>query len=57
MQRAPSEQTEQEVAATPLLDEVETGEGRSNVDAGCNHGNDERVAKAGILEEGGTIVD
>jgi hypothetical protein len=48
---------EQEVAATPLLNQVETRESGSNVDAGCDHGNDEGVAETSVLEEGSTIVN
>jgi hypothetical protein len=46
---------EEEVAATPLLDEVETGEGRANIDSGRDHSDGEGVAKAGILEERGSV--
>jgi hypothetical protein len=48
---------EQEVAATPLLNEVETGKGGSDVDTGCDHGNDEGVAETSVLEERSTVVN
>ena len=47
----------EKVAATPLLDKVETGEGRGDVDAGSNHGDDEGVVDAGVLEEGCSVVE
>jgi hypothetical protein len=48
---------EEEVTATPLLHQVKTRESRGNVDAGCNHSDDEGVRETGVLEEGSTIVN
>lgn len=48
---------EQQVTAAPLLNEVQTGEGRSNIDRGSNHADDEGLAETSALEERGTIVN
>lgn len=48
---------EQEVAATPLLDEVEAREGGSDVDSRCDHADSEGVAETGVLEERSSIVE
>lgn len=48
---------EEQVAATPLLDEVETWEGGSDVDAGGDEADDEGVLEAGVLEELWAVVE
>lgn len=48
---------EQKVAATPSLDEVETGKGGTDVDAGRDHGDDEWLGETRTLEVGGTVVE
>ena len=48
---------EEEVAATPLLDEVETGDGGGDVDAGGNHADDKGVLDTRVLEEGCSVVE
>ena len=48
---------QKETATTPLLDEVKTREGRCNVDAGSDHGDDEGVLDARVQEERCTVVD
>jgi hypothetical protein len=48
---------EQKLAATPLLDEPQTGNSRSNVDAGSDHGNDEGVLDTSVLEEACAVVE
>lgn len=48
---------QEQLAATPLLDEPQTGEGRDDVDAGGDHGDDKGVVDASVLEEGGTVVE
>lgn len=48
---------EEEVAATPLLDEVETWKGGGDVDARGNHSDNKGVLDTRVLEEGSTIVE
>lgn len=48
---------EEEVAATPLLNHPETGEGGGDVDGRGDHRNDEGVAEPCVLEELGTVVE
>lgn len=48
---------QKERATTPLLNEVETGEGGDRVDDVGGHGDEEGVLDTGGLEEGGTVVD
>lgn len=48
---------EEEVAATPLLDKVETGKGGADVDARSNHSDNKGVLDTRVLEEGSTIVE
>lgn len=48
---------EEEVAATPLLNKVETREGRGDVDARGNHSDNEGVLDARVLEERGSVVE
>lgn len=48
---------EQKIAASPLLNEIQTRESGSNVNAGSNHADDEGVLDTGVLEKGGTIVE
>lgn len=55
---AHSDSTEHEQrTATPFLDHVETGEGGDDVDDAGDQSDDEGILDAGVLEEGGTVVD
>lgn len=48
---------QQKRATTPLLDHVKTGEGRHDVDDVGDQGDHEGVLDAGVLEEGGAVVE
>ena len=48
---------EEKVAATPLLDKVETGKGGGDVDARGNHSDNKGVPDTRVLEEGSSVVE
>lgn len=47
----------EQVATAPFLDHPETGEGGADVDDVGDEGDGEAVGDAGVLEEGGAVVD
>lgn len=53
----PERTKDKALAATEMLNEVETEESRSDVDTTENHGGDERVLDTHTGENGGTIVE
>lgn len=48
---------EEQRSTTPFLDHVETGKSRADVDDVGDQTDDEGVGNAGVLEEGGTVVE
>src|SRR5271170_4882742 len=53
-----ADSTEHEQRPTaPLLDEVEAGNGRADVDGTGDHGDNERIADAGVQEVGSSVIE